>query len=81
MVYNMLDCDNNNSICYEDFITFLACSGSQYAKSTKMKFNLGEKAKNQNFISWDEISIASRAIFCQILEDSLKLAKKIIELQ
>jgi hypothetical protein len=77
----MVDCDKDNTICYEDFVTYLACSGSQYAKSTKLKFNLGEKVKNQNLQTWDELDIAARSIFCQVLEDSLKLAKKILLLQ
>lgn len=77
----MVDCDTDNTICYDDFITFLACSGSQYAKSTKLSFNLNEKAQNNKFEIWDELNIQSRALFCQILEDSLKLAKKIKTLQ
>jgi hypothetical protein len=77
----MVDCDNDNNICYDDFITFLACSGSQYAKTTKLGFNIGEKDKNRHLETWEEIDVAPQAIFCQILEDSLKLAKKILVLQ
>ena len=77
----MLDCNNDQSVCYDDFITFLSCSGSQQAKSTRMMSCLSEKEKNQKLTSWAELNMSSRAIFCQVLEDALKLAKKIKSLQ
>lgn len=77
----MLDCDNDNKISYQDFIMFLAMSGAHYAKSTNMLFNIGEKDKHKRFLDWEQIDISSRNIFCEILESSLVLARKMRSLQ
>ena len=77
----MFDCDNDEKISYQDFIMFLATSGAHYAKSTSMLFNIGEKDKHQRFLEWDQVSIQSRNQFCEILENSLKLSRKLRALQ
>jgi hypothetical protein len=73
----MLDYDNDSSISYQDFMMFLATSGTHYAKSTNMMFNIAEKEKNRRFLDWEQVDIQSRNTFSSILEHSLRLARKL----
>lgn len=77
----MFDCDNDQSISYQDFIMYLATSGTHYAKTTNMMFNIGEKEKHRKLMKWDQVDMQSRNTFCIILERSLKIAKRLTSIK
>lgn len=79
--FQMLDYDNDSSISYQDFTMFLATSGTHYARSTNMMFNVSEKEKNHRYLDWEQVDIQSRNTFSSILEHSLRLARKLRLLQ